>query len=527
MRCAGCTSFLTDEARFCPTCGAKVPDEDPAAVAEYGRALRTLAGRTEAWAEAELARTREELGIRRATHERLLAALRPAPVPASAWIDAHTIADFRAGEAAMVRLRVVNEGESPFAAVKLRATCTAHDGHLEAQGSRALGPGEDEVLAMRILPAVAGHHALTGTLRVEVFRGPVLHLRLGEVAFLVGQAAALQQSIHIDARSQRVGIFENIGVAARGGLVARADWRRVDLSPADAPVEAAPAPTTLPVGHRAVGTVVATNPLTVEVDGRRGPLVELEDPGLRAVLRPGDRLEVSVLGADADRPLFSTRRADRPAARAAGRTVGPGDDLQAALRDAVPGAKIAVTGVHRGPFAVETPLELRGDATLESERGPVLRLRADALVEGLVIRGVAPPGAYAADAVEVAGGRVVLDRCTLSSDGPGNLVPGRALSVSGRAEVELRGCTVEDSGIGVAVDVSWSGFPTETARGARVRVHGGRFARVGTGVAAAGEDREVVLSGVAFEQVGDRALAPQAGARVVADDCTLPSGGSR
>lgn len=522
MVCVGCGAALPDESRFCPECGARQPDELPAAVAEYEVAFAALAGRSEPWAEAELAALRAELRIRPSTHQRLIAARAPrSESPVTVSVDARSIADFRASEQCLLRIRVVNDGTRALGDVALHLTTTASDGVVEDRAGRALGPGDEVVLSALFRAAVAGHHHATVRIVTAPLRGAPQHWAAPPLPFLVGAAQALQSQIHIDARSQRVGIFENIGGPAKGGLVANADWRRLELVGASAPVAETVAVTDAPPKAGVAVVVSVGDVLLVEVDGHRGPLVDGQD----VPLATGDRLQVVAIGQDsAGRPLWSTR-APAPEAARSGATVdvGPSDDLAAVLAAAPPGAKITVRGVHRGPIAIDRALELIGadGATIEAPTGPVLKIAGDVVLTGLVVRGVAPAGRYAADAVEVRSGRVVLQDCTLSSDLPGNLTPGRALGVAGPATVELRGCTVCDSGVGVAIDVSWSGFPTDTARGARVRVMGGTFRGVGTGLAVAGADRDLRVARVTFQRIGERAVHVHKGATATVEDCVL------
>lgn len=514
MTCT-CGANLPDEARFCPSCGARQPEETADAVRQYAEALVALGGRTEAWALDELAALRAELHIRAATHDRLLAERAPASqkCPLTLWVDISTLATLRAAEPGVLRLRVVNEGARALRAVVLDGRSDA--GALEARCD-VLGPGESAVLSARIHPAVAGHHAATLTLTATPLRGEA-ELYAADVEFRVAGSGALQQSIHIDARNQRVGLFENIGASDRGGLVGGGDWRELPLRAGRAAVAERVLPA---VGTRALVTIVAKDPLTAELDGVRGALVEV-DPTLLGVLGPGDKLPATVIGHDGRGGLLlSTRDAPKVSAQAVVR-VGPGDALADALAAAPAGARVEISGVHRGSFVVDRRLELAGDGVLEGLRAPVLRVTADLVLRGLTVRGVAGPGAYAADAVEVAAGRVVIERCTLSSDGDRNLTPGRALAITGPAEVELRDSVVRRSGVGVAVDVSWSGFATTLAQGATVRVYGTTFEDVGTGFAIAGAGRALhaARNTCVRVDVGARVIN---GASATFEDNTMP-----
>jgi RNA polymerase subunit RPABC4/transcription elongation factor Spt4 len=531
VTCVKCTDTIPDDAKFCPLCGERQPEEDPGAVAEYQTALESLADRTEAWAMAELETLRRELRVRESTHQRLMAERRAGPAqqaPVSMWVDAKPFQEFRAGEQCLLRLRVINDTGRPLASVELALDVTAATAPLVSRTDRALGPAEEHVFSMLFRPGVAGHHHASGQVVLRPLRGAEQRWQLSQIPFLVGAAAALQQQIHIDARAQRVGVFENIGVASRGGLLDETDWRLVDLRPAieGAPVAVA-APKGLAPGHSGTARVVLHGDVVdVELEGHRGSLVDWHDPALRMVVRPGDKLQVVVIGADgAGRPLFSSRGgAVQPAMPAGQIRVGPEDDLAAALRNASPGAKILIEGTHRGPFVLDRPLELAGGkgAVLESRTGPALRISGDVVLRELTVRGAAPNGQYAIDAIEVRSGRVIVQECTLSSDAPGNVVPGRAIAVAGAATVEVRHCVVQGSGVGVSVDVSWSGFATDTARGARVKVISCEISGCGTGVAVAGNDREVRVARTRFIGVSEAAVRVLKGGMAAIEECTIP-----
>jgi hypothetical protein len=527
MTCTGCSAEVPGGARFCPACGAGVPVEDPVAVATYRDALAKLGGRAEAWARAELAELREELSIRPDTHERLLAELAPAAAeaPIGVWIDARPVADFRAGEQCVLRLRVQNRSARSVAALGLRVEVTAADQPLEVRSEQVLGPGDEDVLSVWFRPAVAGHHRVDAVIEVAPIRGAPSRWACEAIPFLIGAAAALQQQITIDASTQRVGVFENIGAASKGGLIADADWRPVPVRGAAAEVRPEGAQTPLPAGGVAV-VVTGGDPPVVALDGVRGDLVELHDPGLRGRLGHGDRLQVSVIGRDvAGRPLYSSRPAQAPTARPGGViSVGPDDDLAEAVRGAPAGARIEVRGEHQGPLVLDRAVSLTGvdGATITSPTGPVLRIDGDVVLCELTVRGAAPAGQYAVDAIEARSGRVVVERCVVSADAPGNLVPGRAVVVAGAANVELRACQVQGSGVGVAVDVSWSGFATDLARGARVRLVGCELVGVGIGVAVAGADREVRVVKTRFAGIGEAAVRVLGSATCSIEGCAVP-----
>lgn len=444
MSCSSCGAAVPDGARFCPGCGQRT---EPAGVL-------------------------------------------------SAWLDAETVGELRVGARCLLRLRVVNESTTALRGVHLALTWS--DRPLEALRAEALEPGADAVLALLLRPEVAGHGTVGGTARAVDASGTETLWGLQGVHLRVAGPAALQQSIHIDARSQRVGIFENIGGAGSGGLVGAARWEPLELRR----LERAPSPAAadLAVGFRGTGVVAAAGAeLLVALEGHTGVLVDLEDPALRSILGPGDRLSVTVLGTDdRGRPLLSTRPARAGSAPAPAPTatteVGPGG-LAAAIAAAAPGSTLVIRGPQEGPLAIDKPLTLDAtEAVLHVPRGVGLRLSADVVVRGLVVRGTAA-GGYAPDGIEIAGGRVVLEGCDIAVNSEGALTPGRGVAVTGPASVEIRGGRIHHCGVGVAVDVSWSGFPTTTARGARVHVRDVAFADNDRDAASAGEGRELHLVG--------------------------------
>ena len=236
MHCGSCGHGIPYEARFCPGCGSPAPPpEDPSAVARYRDAMRamTSGGRLEPWMEGELAVLRAELEVEEATHLRLVASLGPREASADlgVWLDAATVQDFRQGQQGLLRLRVRNEGLRALGSLCLRIASSALPEMAQVMAPRVLGPGHDEVLQVLIRPEIGGHHQLHVGVEVRGLTGEARAFHAPPVGFKVGAAAALQQNIHIDARSQRVGIFENIGASDGGGVVATATWSRLELRP--------------------------------------------------------------------------------------------------------------------------------------------------------------------------------------------------------------------------------------------------------------------------------------------------------
>ena len=321
MTCATCGETLVETARFCPHCGAKQPEvEDPAKVAEYQRALAALGHRAEAWALAELQALRAELGIRPATHDRLLAQLAaPDAPPIGVDIDAEVLRHLRAGEQALLRFRVTNQAPSPLVDVRLTVRSSSVPEPAETSLSEAFGPGEARVVSVLLPLPTAGHHEFTGAVEIQPLRGGPSTWRLAPTHVRVGAAAALQQSIHIDARSQKVGIFENIGGSTESGLVGRASWKPISLQREEAPSTLLAPPPLEPVTSHGSLTerIHAAEPgAVVDVEGTHtGPLVLRRPITLRGA--PGATLEIErgaalIIQADARIEGFTIRSTAPP-----------------------------------------------------------------------------------------------------------------------------------------------------------------------------------------------------------------------
>src|SRR5262249_48647639 len=174
-------------------CGEPCPaqEERPEALAAYREAMTTFlsGGELPDWAARELEVLRGELGIRPATHERLLAELSPRPAeppPVSLELDAASMRHPAAGAQCLLRLRVRNDGSRALKAVRVECASTALPAPVERK-SRALGPGLAEELTIVLQPALAGQHPLHALLTVIDMHGEEITLRASEASFVVAR----------------------------------------------------------------------------------------------------------------------------------------------------------------------------------------------------------------------------------------------------------------------------------------------------------------------------------------------------
>ena len=548
MTCHQCSHPLLDEARFCGACGAPVASEDAGAVEEYRVLLSEFlaAGPLEDWQTQELGALRAELGVRGATHERLLLELTgssPA-LGVELAVDSATMRDYRVGQQCLLRLRVRNTGERALRALRLSVGSSATV-DVEQVSSRMLGPGRDEELSLMLRPRMAGHHALKGVVEVVPLRGESTTLGFEGVAFRVAADNAMQQVFNIDARSQRVGIWENLGAQDQGGLVDAASWHEVPLRPVDAgeteTLLKAPEAAAARMGDLYTGKVVETQALGLMVEvlpGCIGWLARSEiDASIANALGAGDTLLVRAVGLDREgRVVLSQKQATTEVAppaltetRQALVVVDPsgrGDarTLQEAIQRAGERARIVLrAGTYQGPVELRGHIELVGepDVVIESAQGCVIRAVGESLkLQTLVLRGTAPKLRYAPDGVEVRSGRVVLQDCEIATT-DGNLTPGRAVAVRGPGcKVVVERCTLRDNGVGIAVDTSWAGFFGDEAAGAHVRVNDCRLVNNKTAASVAGAGRELSMTRCTIRnnELGVNALS---GAQATIEACAF------
>jgi predicted RNA-binding protein with RPS1 domain len=458
--------------------------------------------------------------------------------------------DFRVGQQCLLRLRVRNAGERALRSVRVSLGSSTTT-EVEAVSTRMLGPGRDEEIRVMLRPRLGGHHTLKGVVETVPLRGEGQTLGFDSVAFRVVVASAANQVFNIDARSQRVGVFENIGARDEGGLVGDADWHSVPLRPIDevqrervfqAPVEA---PQQARIGELYTGRVVDAQPAGVMVEVLPGcvgwlPRTEIEAAIAHAV-GTGDTVLVRSIGVDREgRVLLSQKQVETeaapPALSQAKATLvvvdasGGGDvrTLAEATQRAGSQARIVVrAGTYAGPVEFRGTITLVGEpgVVITSEQGAVLRAVGDELtVQRVTLQGIAPKLRYAPDGVEVRSGKVVLEDCEIATTA-GNLTPGRGVAVRGPGcRVVLERCTFRDNGAGVALDTSWAGFFGDEAAGASVRANACRFENNRTAAAVAGAGRELELTRCQIRN-NDLGVHAQASARATVEACALSGNG--
>jgi hypothetical protein len=239
--CAQCEAPLAVAARFCGKCGAVQPDPpvDERALARYRAVLASFFadGTLDAREEQQLDTLRQRLGVPLSAHQTLVAELAARATPASTSlalsVDVSTLRHFEVGSRCLVRLRVENCGE--LAIERLELAGEAHGEALATATAGTLFPGQSEVVALWLIPKVAGYQELSGEIHaVDLMEGRSSY-RFEKIQFRVGRGsdAARVHVVNIDQSSARV--VDNsrssfgVGSAADGGLVAEGEWHPVPL----------------------------------------------------------------------------------------------------------------------------------------------------------------------------------------------------------------------------------------------------------------------------------------------------------
>jgi hypothetical protein len=148
-----------------------------------------------------------------------------------AHLDASTIDFFTVHARCLLRLEIVNSGGRPLAAVDVRARVAEQAALVAKTGP--LAPGAREVVALWLVPSVAGFQELSLVLRARSDAGDASFFRATGIVFRVAAADGTRVSIvNIDQRSAHVVDNTGAAFAARetgSGLVGAAVWRRVPL----------------------------------------------------------------------------------------------------------------------------------------------------------------------------------------------------------------------------------------------------------------------------------------------------------
>jgi hypothetical protein len=228
--------------RMCGECGAKrmrtLPPESAETLRIYRDAMREFwaDGVIEDWEGNELARLREELGIRPSTHERMELEIKGATasvvvLPLRLWFDAGPTEDYRVGNRCLVRMKAENLSDRPLKSVRF----SLRIGDLAPQElvTRVLGPGRNEVVATAFLASVAGHVDVAGRLVATDMKGKNAHFAFGSIGIVVAGAShgGGTNVLSIDARTARVADFSGLGPRqseVRSGIASE-NWIEIGL----------------------------------------------------------------------------------------------------------------------------------------------------------------------------------------------------------------------------------------------------------------------------------------------------------
>ena len=144
-------------------------------------------------------------------------------------LDTAPLRHLAVGERGLARWRIENAGGLALAPVVL-ATKLSGDALPVAEAAR-LEPGQAAVLAVTVLPAVAGFHELSGELRVTDAAGGAARFTFSALHVLAGSTGARVQVVNIDQSAARVidNSRSSFGAADTGGMVGEGEWKAVEL----------------------------------------------------------------------------------------------------------------------------------------------------------------------------------------------------------------------------------------------------------------------------------------------------------
>jgi hypothetical protein len=246
VSCAQCGTSLGASSRFCGACGTPRAEEreDPEAVRKYEAAILrlTAGGSLDERALQQLDAVRDRLGISLATHDRLLAES-PSSAAASgaasaskptlrAFVDVSTVGFFEVGSRCVLRLQLHNDGD-----LALEPSVHAEvlgDGRIAAVRGATLFPSQSQILALWLVPRVAGFQELSGIVEATDLVGERSFHRFDGVLFRVGGAGdgPRVSVVHVDQSSARVvdNSRSNFGGSGdAGGMVGEATWQPIAL----------------------------------------------------------------------------------------------------------------------------------------------------------------------------------------------------------------------------------------------------------------------------------------------------------
>ena len=202
----------------------------------------TAGGSLDERALQQLDAVRGRLGISLATHDRLLAenpssasasGAASAPKPTlRAFVDVSTVGFFEVGSRCVLRLQLHNDGDlalEPGVHAEILG-----DGRIAAVRGATLFPSQSQILALWLVPRVAGFQELSGIIEATDLVGERSFHRFDGVLFRVGGAGdgPRVSVVHVDQSSARV--IDNSkshfgGPGDSGGMVGEATWQPIAL----------------------------------------------------------------------------------------------------------------------------------------------------------------------------------------------------------------------------------------------------------------------------------------------------------
>jgi hypothetical protein len=232
MICMKCGTMLNPIERWCRECGAAQDfkdEEAPENVAEYRRMLQELmqGGSLADWQQVELQRLRRRMGVREATHQRLMAEIsQEQSIPIEAFVDANPLAALKIGLPAIARLRLINIDEPTIFVQAAYAVSTGRGMQMTA-AAQPLEEMEGTQLELDFTPEEYGHHHLEIVISIaENEAGPYRQLMLTPVRIQVGRQTVAGAPV-IDLGQGEVREAEWIGDGEGE------DWRQVHVEWAD------------------------------------------------------------------------------------------------------------------------------------------------------------------------------------------------------------------------------------------------------------------------------------------------------
>ena len=223
--------------------------ETPESVALYARRVEEACadGKLEDWELDQLEKLRAKLGIRHATHDRLLAQHRLTTTSGfllALAVEEKSIQEFQAGQRGVVRWRIVNPLTDAVYRLVVYHGIDGKSG-VDTHRMGSLKPGGSDDFALSQQLDEAGQFQLNALIACESDIGEQHHFYAEAVTFRVATAAATgPQVVHmnIDMSSAKVAQLNDVGLGsatnrteATGGLMSGAKWRELKLTSTSPP----------------------------------------------------------------------------------------------------------------------------------------------------------------------------------------------------------------------------------------------------------------------------------------------------